>query len=347
MNLPKVQEAWVKGKRVLLRLDLDVPVQDGKVVDDSRLQAGLLTVRYLLEHGARVFIVGHLGRPHGADEKYSLFPVVQWLAERFKIYDLRFKKEDSEGLDGWKLNDNLFVLENLRFYKGEEENSPEFAQKLASLADIYVNDAFAVSHRDHASITGVAKRLPHYAGLQLQKEVEVLSNILQSPKRPLVVIVGGAKIETKLPLIEKMHQFADYVLVGGKIAEETRTLLKVQHEKVQNRTSILLIADLNDDHTDITEVSCENFVQIIQKEAKTIVWNGTMGKINPELGKTTVEIAKAIVQSGVYSLVGGGDTVGFLGQKNLLKDFSFVSTGGGAMLVFLAGEKLPGLLALE
>ena len=175
----------------------------------------------------------------------------------------------------------------------------------------------------------------------------MLSSVLQNPKRPLVVVIGGAKIETKLPLIEKMHQFADFVLAGGKIAEETKTLLKVQHEKVPNRKSVLLIAEVNSDHTDITELSCENFVQIIQKEAKTVVWNGTMGKIEDQTHqKTTEEIARAIVQSGAYSIVGGGDTVGFLDKKGLLNGFNFVSTGGGAMLAFLAGEKLPGIEAL-
>lgn len=356
MTLPDLRNADVKGKKILVRLDLDVPVQNGTIEDDVRLKAGLGTVQYLLDHGATVIIAGHLGRPEGVEEKYSLEPIAKWFSKHSNdIY--HHSETHVDGFPGWELSKNLFLLENLRFYKGEEANDPEFAKQLASIADIYVNDAFAVSHRDHASIIGVARLLPHYAGIQLQKEVEVFSSVLSNPKRPLVVIVGGAKIETKLPLIEKMHQFADFVLVGGKIAEETRTLLKVGHEKVPSRKSVLLIGELNSEQRDITDISCQNFVQIIEKQAKTVIWNGTMGKINSKFKvqnakledteRSTVEIARAIVRAGVYSIVGGGDTVGFLDQKDLLKGFNFVSTGGGAMLSFLAGEKLPGIEALE
>lgn len=348
-NLSDLKTANIKNKKVFLRLDLDIPLlKDGKIEDDTRLKDSLETLDYLLKNGATVFIAGHLGRPKGVDNKLSLLPIASWYAKELRIAKNELQKTKIEDFDGFKISDNLYLLENIRFYKGEEANDSEFSKKLASLADIYINDAFAVSHRNHASIVGVARLLPHFAGFRLRKEVETLSSLLENPKRPLVVIVGGAKIETKLPLVEKMHQFADYVLVGGKIAEETRTLLRVQHEKVPNRKSVLLVADLNSGETDITPKDAENFLQIINL-AKTIVWNGPVGKTegsekNLEIG--TAKLAKGIAQSGAYTVVGGGDTIGYLKKIGLLEKFSFVSTGGGAMLEFLSGEKLPGLQAL-
>ena len=280
------------------------------------------------------------------------------------VHNSQFIIHDSKlgEFEGGEIGQNIFLLENLRFYKGEETNDQIFARKLASLADIYVNDAFAVSHRNHASIVGVAKLLPHFAGFQLQKEVEVLSGILENPKRPLVVIIGGAKLETKLPLVEKMHHIADYVLVGGKLAGDVKTLLKVQHEKINppagGRKSALLVADLNNEGTDITLKSAENFLQIISL-AKTIVWNGPLGKISDKKSEIikseegSKQLAEGLVKSSAYVVVGGGDTVGFLDKICLLDSFAcmpkhrcFLSTGGGAMLSFLSGEKLPGLEAL-
>lgn len=352
-NLPDLKTANVKSKKVLLRLDLDIPFSiDGKIEDDTRLKDSLETLGYLLKNGATVFIAGHLGRPKGVDDRLSLLPIASWYAKELRITNNELQKTKIGDFDGFKISDNLYLLENIRFYKGEEANELEFARKLASLADIYINDAFAVSHRNHASIVGVAKLLPHFAGFRLKKEVEALSSLLENPKRPLVVIVGGAKIETKLPLVEKMHHLADYVLVGGKIAEETRTLLRVQHEKINTSTngrkSALLVADLDSDETDITSKDAENFLQIVNL-AKTIIWNGPVGKTegnekNLEIG--TAKLAKGIAQSGVYTVVGGGDTIGYLKEIGLLEKFSFVSTGGGAMLEFLSGNKLPGLQVL-
>src|SRR3989344_1899741 len=261
INLPDLRNADVRGKKVLLRADIDIPFNNGKIMDDRRLRESLETLNFLLENGALVILAGHLGRPEGKDEKLSVKPIAQWYQNKLKIKNDKLKMTKIRELDGWKISNNLYLLENLRFDPGEESNDPDFAKKLAGLSDIYVNDAFAVSHREHASIVGVAKLLPHFAGVRLIKEVETLSSLLENPKRPLVVIIGGAKIETKLPLVEKMHQFADYVLVGGKIAEETRVLLKVQHEKVKERKSVLLVADLNPDETDTTEKSAENFPQ--------------------------------------------------------------------------------------
>ncbi len=371
-KFPNLRDAKVKGQKVFLRADLDVPLsqqttnnnQQSTIEDDTRLKDSLSTIEYLLKKGATVFIAGHLGRPtkqfsilnfkfSKTEKEFNLKPIVSWFSRHFN--DINHYSEIPIGkFYGWKISDHLFLLDNLRFYDGEEKNDPEFCEKLASLADIYVNDAFAVSHRSHASIVGVAKLLPHFAGFRLKKEVESLGNILENPKRPLVVIVGGAKIETKLPVVEKMHQFADYVLVGGKIAEEVKTLLKVQHEKVNppgGRKSVLLVADLSEKETDITSKDLENFLQIINL-AKTIVWNGPIDKIltPPKVeqisNSSSAKLAGGIIGSGAYTVVGGGDTLGLLRELNLLNKFSFVSTGGGAMLEFLSGGKLPGIEAL-
>jgi|SRR3989344_355603 len=360
INLHDLKNADVNGKKVFLRTDLDVPLSEQSTInnqqltieDDTRLLDGLDTLNYLLDNGAHVILAGHLGRPGGVDQKLSLKPIAQWFAEKLGIknYDARIKNLND--FDGFEISDKLFLLENLRFNSGEESNDPEFSKKLASLAQIYVNDAFASSHRAHASVVGIAELLPHFAGFMLKKEIDTLLSLMDNPKRPLTVIIGGAKIETKLPVVEKMHQIADYVLVGGLIAEETIALLKVQHEKVSplagGRKSALLIADLNEDETDITSKDAENFLQIISL-AKTIIWNGPVGKTEGNEGNLKIgsaKLAKGIAESGAYTVVGGGDTISYLKKIGLLDKFSFVSTGGGAMLEFLSGEKLPGIEVL-
>jgi phosphoglycerate kinase len=348
MNLKIIQKAKFDAKEVLLRADLDVPISEGKIAEDSRLQASLETINYLRKAG-KIIIIGHLGRPEAnlkfnvQNSKFSLEPVAEWYADKFGVEYSKIKVEE---FDGWSIGEKIVLLENLRFYPQEEENNSIFAQKLSSLADLYVNDAFASSHRAHASIVGVTKFLPSFAGIRLQKEVEELSKILHNPDRPLTIIIGGAKIETKLPLVEKMHHFADYILIGGEIAENDRELAKVAHEKLQNKKSILLIADLTADTRDITEHSSQNFTQVI-KFSKTVVWNGPMGLVEDFFDLGTREIAKAVVSSNAYTIVGGGDTVAFLKKERLLSKFNFVSMGGGAMLEFLAGEKLPGIKVLE
>ena len=344
-KLLDIRQADIYKKKIFLRVDLDVPIKNGQIADDTRLKAWFETLEYLLNQKAKVIIAGHLGRPEGKDDKFSLKPVAEWVLKRFKLNDLSFKNFD--GFAGWEVSENIVLLENLRFYKEEEENDKEFSKKLASLAEIYVNDAFASSHRSHASIVGVTNYLPSFAGLRLEKEVEELSKILNDPKRPLVVIIGGAKIETKLPLVEKMHHFADYVLVGGEIAENDKVLLKVQHEEITGRKSALLVADLTEDYKDITVKSAENFLQVCQN-AESVVWNGPMGQVEEEKYQMGTEIlAEGLSKLSSYTIVGGGDTLSFLKEKNLLDKFSFASTGGGAMLEFLAGEKLPGLVVLE
>ncbi len=343
-NLKSLKEAQVSGKTVLLRADLDVPIENSQILDDSRLNSWFPTLEYLLGNGAKIIIVGHLGRPNGADKNLTLLPVANWIATKLKAQIVEEKIGD---FDGWKITDSVSLIENIRFYKEEEENDQEFARKLAQLGTIFVNDAFATAHRSHASTEGIAHFIPSYAGLRVLQEVEVLSRVLESPDRPLGVVIGGAKIETKLPLVEKMHSLADYVMVGGEIAENDKVLLKVQHEKVSDRKSVLLVADLNQSRQDITAKSAENFLQLLA-DAKTIVWNGPMGKIeDPDFQNGTLTLAEGIINIRAYSILGGGDTIGFLRSKTLLDKFSFVSVGGGAMLEFLSGDRLPGLTVLE
>lgn len=353
--LKKINSGAIKNKTIILRADLDVPLKNERITDDTRLLAVIPTIEFILKNEAKIILIGHLGRPEGEtceqrkSEKFSLLPVVKWFNEKLEIKSSKLEAEKFGDFEGWKLSDRFSILENLRFYKEEETNDQEFAKRLASLGEVYVNDAFAVSHRNHASITGITKFLPSFAGLKLTEEIEVLSKVLENSKRPLVVIIGGAKIETKLPVVERMHQIADYILVGGEIAEQDKALLKVQHEKVVNKKPVLLVADLEEDKKDITKKSTENFSQILSK-GETIVWNGPMGMISDTekvYSRATKLIAEAIIKTKAKSIVGGGDTVGYLKRLNLLDKFSFVSTGGGAMLNFLAGEKLPGIEALK
>lgn len=334
-----------KDKKVLVRIDSDVDIKNGKIIDDTRLISSLETIQYILKHNGTVILLGHSGRPDGKpNPEYTLQPVAEWFEKEFhgSIENTEFNT-----CKGWSITPHLFILENLRFFTEEENNDPEFAKKVADLGDIYVNEAFAVSHRSHASTSSLAQILPSYAGFHLEKEVETLTHILKSPKRPLIVLIGGAKLETKLPMVEKMHRIADYVLVGGKIAEETRTLIKVQHEKIEGHKSVVLVADNSSDGLDITEKDTENFMQILSL-GKTIVWNGPMGKMgDAKTEENTLKIAKSIGDLDAYTVVGGGDSLSLLKQHHLLSKFSFVSTGGGAMLEFLSGKELPAIKLLK
>lgn len=356
MQLPLLRDANVNGKTVFLRADLDVPLSEARIEDDTRLKACLPTIEYLLKQNCKIIIAGHLGRPQPTNKEYgisnmeySLLLIAKWFFEKFKSRDSIFNIQYSKfsGFNGWEIGQNIFLLENLRFNAGEEANDPAFAKKLASLADIYVNDAFAMCHRNHASIVGITRFLPHFAGLHLVEEIENLTSAIENPKRPLVVIIGGKKIETKLPLVEKMHRIADYVLVGGKIAQESKILARVVHEQIAGKKAVLIVADLTPDGAGIAQKDLGNFLEIILL-AKTIIWNGSMGLIGKKEDQfsATRKIAEGIIKSKAYSIVGGGDTVEYLNRMGIIDKFSFASTGGGAMLSFLSGERLPGIEAL-
>ena len=344
IRLPDLSLAPVQNKKVFLRLDLDVPKSEYGVIDTTRIDAGFPTLEFLYKNAGEIIIGSHLGRPVGIDENLSLRAIARAIANRLEIPAEEFKEVDLDDLKAFRIGERVTLLENLRFYKGEEQNDPDFSRKLASFAQVFVNEAFAVCHRNHASVVGVAQLLPHFAGFRLQKEVEELSKVLENPSRPLVVVIGGAKIETKLPLVDKMRQLADKILVGGEIAAEISSFEKPDQK--------IIVADLNLERTDVTENSIKRFGEEIAG-AKTVVWNGPMGEISKEVNKTllsevgTKEIAFLISNSSAHTIVGGGDTIGFLNKHGLLHNFSFVSTGGGAMLAFLSGEKLPGLEALQ
>ena len=359
-KLKSVKAAKVDGKRVLLRLDLDVPLENGKIQDDKRLSCGFQTAKHLLKTASEVIICGHLDRPTAQwkvgdgkwhlnkdNEDLSLFPVAKWFVDQLGLSNQEFELAEKDGFIGWQIGPKVFLIENTRFFEGEKENDLKFAKQLASLADVFVNDAFAVCHRANASVVGVAKYLPSFAGFRLLEEVENLSKVLNNPKRPMVVIVGGAKISTKLPLVEKMYKIADFVLVGGKIAQEEEVLFQVTKQKMAKKHSTLILAHLIPNEEDISRKSLENFLEII-KLGKTIVWNGPVGRVEDEKYEyNSLRIAEKIIETKAYSVIGGGDTVNFIKKINMEDKFSFVSTGGGAMLEFMAEEKLPGLLVLE
>lgn len=236
----------------------------------------------------------------------------------------------------------IVLLENIRFYKEEEENNPEFAEKIAKLGDIYINDAFAVCHRPHASIVGIPKYLQSGIGLLIEKEINTLSKILKNPNRPFITIIGGKKVETKVKFIDKISKVSDFVLIGGLIPKE----IEEQNMKLKEPEKIILPVDLVDSG-DIGEKTIKIFIEKIKK-AKTIFWNGPLGKTEEKrFSKATREIAKAVVDSKAFSIVGGGETIEFLTRIGLIKKINFVSTGGGAMLDYIVDEKLLGLEVLK
>ncbi|MFA5932510.1 MAG: phosphoglycerate kinase [Microgenomates group bacterium] len=319
-----VSAPLIKGKKVLLRLDIDVPIEDGRVVDDFRLVAGMPTLELCLESAAKVIVMGHIGRPNGKKvEELSVAPIFNWLVEH------GFGDE----LDSGKLQ----LLENLRFEKGEEEASVYYAKELAALGNFYVNDAFA-SHHKAASTTILPMLLPHAAGLQFAKEIETLTEVRENPEKPLVVIIGGLKVDDKLPAALALSKVADQVLVGGKIIAE----LKKRTDLPEN----LILADLTVDQEDITAETVSKWVPIISS-AKMILWNGPLGKIEDSKNNQTGMIAEAVIASDAKSIIGGGDTIAYLNKLKDLSKISFVSTGGGAMLKFLETGTLPTIEALK
>lgn len=352
----------VIGKRVFVRADLDVSVREMQVTNGERettnaeveTSTRLLnlkpTVDWLLEQGARqIIIAGHIDRPKGKDPNLStkrLLPILEKILGKRIGFSSQFTVDSSQlesSMNREPITDNrIALLENLRFWPGETANDPEFAQKLAIMADVYINEAFGVCHRKNASVVALPSLLPHAAGLHLQKEIDVLSKLLGNPQRPFVAIVGGAKIETKLPVIENLAKIADYVLVGGLIAKQ----LTIDNLQLTTRMSNVIKATSAPRDKDIDQKSIDKFGEVIAS-AKTVVWNGPMGIFEEGFENGTIAIAEAIIESGAYSIIGGGETSEFLSSKELISKFSFVSVGGGAMLEFLAGKKLPGIEVLS
>lgn len=345
MNLPKIDQFEFSGKRVLVRVDVDVPLgkkgNEWVVQDESRLKESWQTIKFLQEKGVeKIVLMGHLGRPGGRRvEELVLEPVASKFREMVngERKDLKLRMGEFEG---YRINEKIVLLENLRFYPGEEGNDLEFARKLAGLGEVFVNEAFASSHREHASIVGVPRFLPHKAGFHFALEVENLGKVLEKPKRPLVLVIGGAKPETKLPLIKSFARLADKVLVGGALVKGFSLVDR------QFQPGKIVLAELKEGGWDIDGESIKKFEEIIKK-AGTVVWNGPMGKYEEEKwGQGTKKIAEAIADSLAFKVVGGGDTISALVKYGLVEKMDFVSTGGGAMLEFLAKGSLPGIEAL-
>jgi len=379
-----------EDKKTLVRADLNTPLgDDGKVdeKEDWRLEASLPTIKYLLEQKAKIILLAHLGRPGGKIvEGLRLDPVAQQLESLLgqKVTKLNncLGQEVKEKVNNLKKGE-VVLLENLRFYSEEKKNDPDFVKQLAELGEIYVNDAFGTSHRSHASIIGLSQYLPHCAGLLLEKEIKILSETLDNPKRPLVVVIGGAKVSTKIKVIESFLEKADELILGGVLAN---TALKakgldvgkslVEEDMIEevkkfnlagNKVHLLTDAVVSADVSgklesrvvsidkvgqkelilDIGPETAESFKKIIS-QAGTIIWNGPMGLFEVDKFRSgSEEIAQTIIQSSGFSLVGGGDTITLLEEMNLLNEIDHVSSGGGAMLNFLAGKKLPGIEALR
>lgn len=343
--LPTLSRIRKKRQHVLMRIDADVDIKNSRILDDTRLVSSLQSLAYLRKLRSQISLVGHIGRPEGRNLKYTLEPIAHWFGHVLKE---SVQKDSSDGFGGWQIGKQIRLYENIRFFSEEEKNSSQFAHELSQNHDLFVNEAFAVAHRAHASTVGITKYIPSVAGLHFEREIKELDAVLSRPKRPFVVVIGGAKIETKLPMVEAMHTIADFVLVGGEVASHTKELITVQHKKLAQKRSVVLVADLTQTGLDITPQSAENFAQIIAT-AKTVIWNGPVGQTghSPITEEGTRVVSSAVVNSHAYTIVGGGDTLSYLKQHKLLDKCSFVSVGGGAMLEYLSGVDLPAVEALK
>jgi len=364
----------LKGKQVLLRAALNVPLGDGKVESEFRLLRALPTIEFLQQQGARVILVAHIGR----EKEETLRPVYEALKARVKNVQWTYTKIGDDALrtevdalaDG-----DVLMLENLRAYAGEKDNDPEFAKQLSALAEVYVNDAFPVAHREHASIVGVPTLLPSYAGLTFLEEYTQLQKAMQ-PASPSLFILGGAKFDTKLPLVERYAELYDHVLIGGALANDlfrargyaigksvvSDTSLALDailnNEKVVlpidvtvwngERSRVTTPDDVNDDEY-IYDAGPQTLLQIREYvvEAQTVLWNGPLGYYEEGFDEYTKQCATEISASDAYSIVGGGDTVAAIESLGLQDEFSFISTAGGAMLTFLEKGTLPAIEALQ
>ncbi|QQY80276.1 phosphoglycerate kinase [Keratinibaculum paraultunense] len=394
LNKMTLEDIEVQGKRVLVRCDFNVPMDDeGNITDDRRIVSSLPTIKYLMENGAKVILMSHLGRPKGeANPKYSLAPVAKKLSELLNK-DVIFAKDDKVVSDNVKeivanmKEGDVVLLENTRFRKEEEKNEESFAKELASLGDLYINDAFGTSHRAHASNVGISNWLPSAVGYLVEKEISIMGKALENPERPFVAILGGAKVSDKIGVIKNLLNKVDTILIGGGMAY---TFLKAQgyeigksileedkldlanellKEAEKRGAKLLLPVDVvvakefkND--TEFKTVSVENipadmmgmdigeetiklFTEEIKK-AKTIVWNGPMGVFEMEnFNKGTYAIARAMAESDAITIVGGGDSAAAVEKAGFAEKMTHISTGGGASLEFLEGKELPGIAAIS
>ncbi len=362
----------IKGKKVLVRADFNVPLKGNRVLDTTRITAALPTIAYLRKAGAKVILISHIGR----DPKESLKPVYSLLKKHFPLQFVSdITGEKAQKAIAEMKNGEVILLENLRSDEREKENNKSFAKELASLADIYVNEAFPVSHREDTSIVGVPKLLPSYAGIQFEREVQALSKILQ-PKHPFLFIQGGAKAETKIPLLKRYLKEADQVFIGGELAndffqakgiaigksvvDEHIPPLKafLKNPKLILPQSIVVsrggkkqtisVDDVRESES-IFDIGLPSIhaLAVLIKKAKLIVWNGPMGWYEGGYVKGTEEVIKLLANAKGETIIGGGDTAVLIEKKKLADKFTFVSTAGGAALEFMAKGTLPGIKALK
>lgn len=353
-NKLTLKDAKIRDAVVLVRVDYNVPLENGEITSDFRIRASLPTINYLREKGAKkIILISHLGRPEGTRVKeLSLRPIAMKLAELLPGVPVDFVDDvsgpDVEDAVAKLKKGGVLLLENLRFYPGEEKNSDNFICEIVDStgANVFVQDGFAVIHRAHASTSAIAKQLPVYAGLLLEKEISTLEKLLKKPERPLTLILGGAKVDDKAPLIEKFKEKADMICVGGKIAADGA---------VKPDEKIYIAEDFDEDSEgnklDCGPLSTHHFTEAI-KASKTVLWNGLLGKAEDSAFATSSTIVlKTLGETeGIISVICGGDTTGF--AEEMLKgnpdlDFTLLSTGGGAALEFLSGKPLPGLEAVE
>lgn len=340
----------LKGKKILIRIDVNEPVNaEGYPQDTFRIQKALPTIQYFREKEAKIILIAHLGNPQESGiEGLSLQSIAQVLGElgEFPITFINtpIRELTIDHISNIQ-NGEIVFLENIRFDAGEEANDKEFASSLAQLGELYINDAFSVSHREHASVSAITEYLPSFAGLQLAQEVEVLNRILISPDKPAIAIIGGAKISTKLPVIAVLEEIFDYILVGGKIANEYLE----EYGQAQSKKIILPTDFVGPEKYDIGLKTRELFGEYINKAA-TIVWNGPLGWFEQKpYDEGTQYIAEAIaLNESSYSVLGGGETVDEIYNLHQESKIDFISTGGGAMLEYIAKKgQLPGIQALE
>ena len=393
MNKKTVRDIDVTGKKVLVRCDFNVPLdkETGKITDNRRIRAAIPTIEYLIDHNAKVILCSHLGRPKGEfNLKYSLKPVADELSKLLGK-EVKLAKdvigEDAEKLTSEIKEGEVVLLENVRFHKEEEENDPEFAKKLASFAEIYVNDAFGTAHRAHASTAGVADYLPAVSGFLIEKELEFLGNALDNPERPFVAILGGAKVSDKIGVIENLLDKVDTLIIGGgmaytfykaqghsigtSICEEDKIdlandILNKAKEKnveillpIDNHVSAEYSNEAEDKYIDSVEIpegfmgldigpkTIELFKNAI-KNAKTVVWNGPLGVTEfSKFEEGTKAIAEALAETEAVTVIGGGDSAAAVEKFGLADKMTHISTGGGASLEFLEGKVLPGIACLN
>jgi phosphoglycerate kinase len=391
MGLRTVRDADVQGKRVLVRVDFNVPIENGKVLDDWRLRATLPTIRYLTERGAKVILLSHLGRPKGKrDEQFSLRPVAQRLSELLG-QPVQFADdcvgEVAEQTVAQLQAGEVLLLENLRFHAGEEANNDSFAQQLARLGDVFVNDAFGAAHRAHASVHAITKFLPSYAGLLMEREVTHLSRLLEAPEKPFVAVLGGAKVSDKIGVIRNLLTKVDALLIGGAMAftflkaqgyETGKSLVEADKLDLANallgearEKGVELVlpvdvavaeSDAEDAATQVVPVTAipadkagydigpetANLFAERIRTAKTVFWNGPMGRFERTPFKAgTKAIAEALAQCSGTTVVGGGETAAAAFEFGIADKVTHVSTGGGAALELLEGRELPGIAVLK